>query len=69
MVNDLHMDYEIKTKGSKEYIEITTNGMKYTTTRGYFTLGNLFGGDERLGKKNTISTGPSGVLFLTLAQW
>lgn len=52
MVNDLHMDYEIKSKNNKEYIEIMNTGMTYKTSRGYFILGNLFGGDERLGKKN-----------------
>lgn len=43
------MDYELVSKGGKNYIHVIKNKMPYETKRAYFKLNNLFGGDPKLG--------------------
>lgn len=43
-------DYDLINKHGKEYIELKNPTLTYETTRNYYHFGNLFNGDERLGK-------------------
>lgn len=44
-----YLHFTFVEKNGKEFIKPTTSKIEFNTERGYFELGNLFGGDEVIG--------------------